>query len=78
LYDLARKHRVQPDALATLHDSLQSELETMSGGTEQLAQIKSALEDTALDWRAHATKLSGLRRKAAAKLGSGSWTPWAN
>ena len=69
LYDLARKHRVQPDALATLHDSLQSELETMSGGTEQLAQIKSALEDTALDWRSHATKLSGLRRKASAKLG---------
>ena len=41
----------------------------MSGGTEQLAQIKSALEDTALDWRGHATKLSGLRRKAAVKLG---------
>ena len=69
LYDLARKHRVQPDALATLHTTLQAELGTINGGTEQLAQIKSALEDTALDWSSHATKLSGLRRKAAAKLG---------
>lgn len=68
LHDLARKHRVQPEALPELLSSLQAELESLAGGTEQLASLEKALGDTALAWRSHAEALSTQRRKAAAGL----------
>ena len=68
LHDLARKHRVQPEALPELLAALQSELESLAGGTEQLASLEKALSDTALAWRSHAETLSKQRRKAAAGL----------
>ena len=68
LHDLARKHRVQPEALPELLSSLQAEVESLAGGTEQLTSIEKALGDTALAWRSHAEALSTKRRKAAAGL----------
>ncbi len=68
LHDLARKHRVQPDALHELLATLQAELESLAGGTEQLASLEEALGDTALAWRTHAKALSERRRDAAALL----------
>ena len=68
LHDLARKHRVQPDALHELLATLQAELESLAGGTEQLASLEEALGDTALAWRAHAKALSERRRDAAVLL----------
>ncbi len=68
LHDLARKHRVQPDALHELLATLQAELESLAGGTEQLASLEEALGDTALAWRTHAKALSERRREAAVLL----------
>ena len=68
LHDLARKHRVQPDALHELLATLQAELESLAGGTEQLASLEEALGDTALAWHAHAKALSERRREAAVLL----------
>ena len=68
LHDLARKHRVQPDALHELLAPLQTELESLAGGTEQLASLEEALGDTALAWRTHAKALSERRGKAAGLL----------
>ena len=68
LHDLARKHRVQPDGLHELLATLQAELESLAGGTEQLASLEEALGDTALAWRTHAKALSERRREAAVLL----------
>ena len=68
LHDMARKHRTQPDALHELLTTLQAELESLAGGTEQLATLEEALGDTALAWRTHAKALSERRRDAAALL----------
>ena len=68
LHDLARKHRVQPDALHELLATLQAELESLVGGTEQLASLEEALGDTALAWRTHAKALSERRREAVVLL----------
>ena len=68
LHDLARKHRVQPEALHELLETLQAELESLAGGTEQLASLEEALGDTALAWRTHAKTLSERRREAAVLL----------
>jgi DNA repair protein RecN (Recombination protein N) len=68
LHDLARKHRVQPDGLHELLATLQAELESLAGGTEQLASLEEALGDTALAWRTHAKALSERRREAAVVL----------
>ena len=68
LHDLARKHRVQPDALHELLATLQAELESLAGGTEQLASLEEALGDTALAWRTQAKALSERRREAAVLL----------
>ena len=68
LHDLARKHRVQPDALHELLATLQAELESLAGGTEQLASLEEALGDTALAWSTHAKALSERRREAAVLL----------
>ena len=67
-HDMARKHRAQPDALHELLATLQAELESLAGGTEQLATLEEALGDTALAWRTHAKALSERRRDAAALL----------
>ena len=68
LHDMARKHRAQPDALHELLATLQAELESLAGGTEQLASLEEALGDTALAWRTHAKALSERRRDAAVLL----------
>jgi DNA repair protein RecN (Recombination protein N) len=68
LHDLARKHRVQPDALHELLAALQAELESLTGGTQLLASLEEALADTALAWRTHAKALSERRREAAVLL----------
>ncbi len=68
LHDLARKHRVQPDALSALLTELHAELEALNGGAEQLEALETAMADTALAWRTQADKLSALRQRGAIKL----------
>ena len=68
LHDLARKHRVHPGALHGLLATLQAELKSLAGGTEQLASLEEALGETVLAWRTHARALSEQRREAALLL----------
>ena len=68
LHDLARKHRVQPDALSELLTELNAELETLTGGSEQLEAMEKAMADTALAWRTQADQLSALRQQGASTL----------
>ena len=68
IYDLARKHRVQPDSLPQLLSDLQAELESLAGGPEHLDALEKALDDTATAWRSSAMALSTKRQQAARKL----------
>jgi len=68
LHDLARKHRVTPEALPELLSSLKAELASLTGGSERLETLEQALGDTAIAWRSHAKALSERRRETATKL----------
>ena len=68
LHDLARKHRVQPDALSELLTELNAELDSLTGGSEQLEALEKAMEDTALVWRSQADQLSAMRQQGASTL----------
>jgi len=68
VYQLARKHRVKPDALAELHRQLREELENLSagqGGIEGLRQQEATLEKAL---SASESKLSALRKSAAKRF----------
>lgn len=69
LYDVARKHRIQPEQLPQLHQDLMAELTTLEGTDATLEQLE---HDVSTAWQAYqdaATKLSKQRASAATKLG---------
>lgn len=68
IYDLARKHRVQPERLPEHHTSLREELRALDGGDEQLATLAAELEDNRRRWQNNARQLSTARRDAAKQL----------
>ncbi len=68
VYDLARKHRVAPEALLELHQQLAEELRGLQSGDEQLQGIEQAMAEAEVSYRAAAAKLSQLRSKAAKAL----------
>ncbi|WP_299595477.1 DNA repair protein RecN [uncultured Microbulbifer sp.] len=67
IYSLARKHRVQPDQLAELHQQWQQELEEI-GAPDALDKLASECETLEQKFRGSATRLSKLRGTAAVKL----------
>jgi len=68
LYELARKHRVQPEELPALHARLRAELSGLEQGDHSLAELENRRSRLAADWRRHADRLSQLRHQAAATL----------
>ncbi|MBC6904224.1 DNA repair protein RecN [Saccharophagus sp. K07] len=68
VYEIARKHRVAPEALAELHEQLALELKGLQSGDEQLAQLEEASAKALADYRELAQRLSGARTKAAKAL----------
>lgn len=68
LYDLARKHRVQPQGLPALHAQLTEELANMTGGAGGLAALEQDLLALEQQYKAVAGKLGEQRRRAADKL----------
>jgi DNA repair protein RecN (Recombination protein N) len=68
IHDLARKHRLAPEALPPLLDELQQELTTLEQAEVQLEEVAEALVRTEQDYRGVATKLSTSRQRAARKL----------
>ncbi len=68
IYDIARKHRVLPEQLPELQQSLREELDGLHGGSERIAQLQQAMDDLASQYGAEAKKLGKQRRAAAKKL----------
>ena len=71
LFDLramARKHRVQPDELATLTHDLRAKLDRLDAGEDGVAALETAVANARAAYIAAADALSAARRTAAARL----------
>ena len=68
LRGLARKHRVQPDDLAELAETLTTRLERIEGGEGLIARLTADLAKAETDYVAAAETLSATRTAAAARL----------
>ena len=68
LQDLARKHGVAADELATLRDDLARRLAAIDGGTERLAALERSLGKARAAYVEAAEALSTARQKAARSL----------
>ena len=68
LRGLARKHRVEPDALPKLRAELTERLARIEGGAEGLAALEAEVADARAAYRAAADAVTAARRSAAARL----------
>jgi DNA repair protein RecN (Recombination protein N) len=68
IYDVARKHRVMPEEVATLHQGLREELQGLTDGGQRIESLGQELESLAADYKKDAAKLGKQRRSAAKKL----------
>ncbi|GGO78513.1 DNA repair protein RecN [Marinobacterium nitratireducens] len=68
IYDLARKHRIQPEELIEFHQRLRRELESLSRSDEELDALAARAGKARDAYLDNATKLSQARQKAARKL----------
>jgi DNA repair protein RecN (Recombination protein N) len=67
---LARKHRVEADALAALHEELKGKLGTIEAGGARIAAIEADLAAARSAYEAAASALTSARIEAAARLDS--------
>jgi len=65
---LARKHRVEPDALAALGEQMLGQLAAIEAGGERIATLERALAAARAEFERVAEALSSERRSAAARL----------
>jgi DNA repair protein RecN (Recombination protein N) len=65
---LARKHRVEPDALADLGEQLQAKLALIEAGGERIAALEEELTEARTRYDQAAGKLREARTQAAARL----------
>jgi DNA repair protein RecN (Recombination protein N) len=65
---VARKHRVEPDALAALAEELAAKLEAIEAGDQSLAALERAVQESRAAYVAAAETLSAARAAAAARL----------
>jgi DNA repair protein RecN (Recombination protein N) len=65
---LARKHRVEPDALAALTEDLSRKLASIVAGNEGLAIMEAAVRDSRAAYEAAASRLTDFRAAAASRL----------
>ncbi|MFC7536455.1 DNA repair protein RecN [Sphingomonas sp. GCM10030256] len=65
---LARKHRVDADALAALGEEMQAKLAAIDAGSQQIAELEQALEQARAAFDAAAAQLTVARTTAAARL----------
>ncbi|SFL82718.1 DNA repair protein RecN [Marinobacter zhejiangensis] len=68
IYQLARKHRIQPEELLELHQRLQEELEALDGGAGSLEQLEAELEQCRQHYDTLAGQLTEARQSAGAEL----------
>lgn len=68
IYQMARKHRISPEALPELHQRLSSELAELDGGEGSLEQLEAELASHRTRFDELADQLSEARKNAAAAL----------
>jgi DNA repair protein RecN (Recombination protein N) len=68
LYDLARKHQCEPEMLATVHQQLQAEHDTLAEQSQDMAAIEEHIIAQRDKLAVLAQKLSAKRKTAATKL----------
>ena len=68
IYQTARKHKIQPEDLPALQESLQQQLEQLDATDEKLDALRLEQQQTLSDYQAKAKKLSKLRSTAALKM----------
>ena len=68
IYDVARKHRVLPEAVIELHQNLREEVQGLADGGQRIEHLEQSLAELAERYRADAAELGKQRRKAARKL----------
>ncbi|MFP5329694.1 MAG: DNA repair protein RecN [Alphaproteobacteria bacterium] len=65
---LARKHRVEPDALAELGERMRAQLAAIEAGGERIEALDRELAEARLDYARKAEAVSKQRHEAAARL----------
>lgn len=68
IYDIARKHRIQPEELPQLVERLSAELEQLEGGDAKLDQLAQQVASAEKAYRQLAEQLSAKRTKAGISL----------
>ena len=68
ILDLARKHRVEPDSLQTLHEALRKELHDIDHVDERLAELKHEQKQLEEKYLKVCDRLTSSRKKAANRL----------
>lgn len=68
LYDLARKHRIAPEALPQRLAQMRAELDALMHQEGQIAELERHLEDLERRYRELASQLSARRRESAQEL----------
>jgi len=68
IYDIARKHRVNPEQLADIHKQLNEELAGLVGSDVRREELRSEMDAMQTEYDASARALSKARSKAARKL----------
>jgi len=68
IYDVARKHRVLPEAVGELHQRLREELGELADGGQRIEQLTLELAELFARYQGAASKLGKQRQKAAIKL----------
>lgn len=80
IYDLARKHRVQPEALLVKQNTLSSELESIQCSDERVDALQEQLIELKSKFHQQCEKLSRKRQAAARQLekkSASAWPCWA-
>lgn len=74
LHDLARKHRVPPEALASQRDAIEAEVAALQGSEERVRALDGEIESARAAWQTAATALTKARTKAADALSKATTT----
>ncbi len=70
IYDISRKHRVSPNELYQLQESLSQEFSQLKSGDAQLEELRAQLTAAERSYQTLANQLSTARLKAASELSS--------
>jgi len=70
IYTLARKHRIQPNEVATLQQKLLDEIETLNANGESIERLEHEVQAFARHYQDKARELSDLRHSSSTRLAS--------